>query len=272
MADGAVATAPAAADRACESALAFETRGLGHWYARDRWVFRGLSISVARGETLCVLGPNGRGKTTLLRVLAGLLAPREGTLAVAGRAAYVPQFFQSVFQYPVREMVVMGRARHVRLLGHPTRHDYAVSDAMLERVGLRGFADRPFNALSGGERQLVLLARALTAESEILVLDEPSSSLDLRNQSLLLGLLDEIARERRIAVVYSTHHPQHALASDCRVLLMLNSQTHLLGAARAVLDEARLAALYGVPVRRVDVHDRGVRYPGLVPLYLQGAR
>lgn len=262
----------AAADCELKADVAFETRGLGHWYVRDRWIFRGLSISIRRGETLCVLGPNGRGKTTLLRALAGLLAPREGAVSVAGRAAYVPQFFQSVFQYPAREMVVMGRARHVRLLGHPTRHDYAVSDAMLERVGLSGFADRPFNALSGGERQLVLLARALAAESETLVLDEPSSSLDLRNQSMLLGLLDEIARERCITVVYSTHHPQHALASDCRVLLMLDTQTHLLGAARTILDEAHLAALYGVPVRRVDVDDGGVRYPGLVPLYLQGAR
>lgn len=247
---------------------AIQIQGGGHWYRRERWVFRGLSVSVARGETLCILGANGRGKTTLLRAMVGLLKLREGSIAVHGGVAFVPQFFHTVFQYSVREMVVMGRARHIGLLAHPTRADYAVAEAMLDRVGLADFAARPFNALSGGERQLVLVARALASQSEVLVLDEPSSSLDLRNQSVLLKLLGGISAEHGITVVYTTHHPQHALASDCKVLLMLERDHQVLGDAREVLDEAHLAALYGVPVRRIEIEGAAGSYPGLVPVYL----
>lgn len=247
---------------------AIAIRDAGYWYRCGQWVFNGLSATVMRGETLCVLGPNGRGKTTLLHTITGQLTPRQGSIHVRGGTAFVPQFFQTAFQYSVLEMVVMGRARHLNLFAHPSAADYAMAGAMLERVGLDGFQNRAFNALSGGERQLVLLARALAAKSEVLVLDEPSSSLDLRNQSVMLRLIGEIAAKDGITVVYSTHYPQHALASDCRVLLMLDWNRQLTGSARAVLDETNLAALYGVPVRRVDIEDAGIRYPGLVPLYL----
>ncbi len=248
---------------------AIEIEGGGHWYRRGHWVFRGLAARLAPGETLCILGPNGRGKTTLLRALTGLLPLKEGTVRVRGGVAFVPQFFQTAFQYSVRDMVVMGRARHIGLLARPARADYAIAEAMLERVGLHGFAVRPFNALSGGERQLVLVARALAMQSDVLVLDEPASSLDLRNQAVLLKLLGEISAERGITVAYSTHHPQHALASGCKVLLMLEPDRQVLGDARTVLDEAHLAALYGVPVRRIELEGADGRgYPGLVPMYL----
>lgn len=247
---------------------AIKIENAGYWYGGERWVFRGLTASVARGDTLCILGPNGRGKTTLLRAMVGLLKLREGGIAVQGGVSFVPQFFQAVFQYSVREMVVMGRARHIGLLARPSRADYRIAEDMLARVGLADFAQRPFNALSGGERQLVLVARALASQSEVLVLDEPSSALDLRNQSVLLRLLGEISAERGITVVYTTHHPQHALASDAKVLLMLECEHQVLGNARVVLDEAHLAALYGVPVRRIELEAANGDYPGLVPIYL----
>lgn len=247
---------------------AITIEGAGYWYRGGRWVFRGLCASVARGDTLCILGANGRGKTTLLRALVGLLKLREGKIVLRGGVSFVPQFFQTAFQYSVREMVVMGRARHIGLLAHPSRADYAIAEAMLDRVGLTGFAARPFNSLSGGERQLVLVARALATQSEVLVLDEPSSSLDLRNQSVLLKLLTQICSADGITVVYTTHHPQHALATNSTVLLMLERDRYVLGDARAVLDENHLAALYGVPVRRIELDGETGSYPGLVPMYV----
>lgn len=244
-----------------------EFSGAGHWYARERWVFRNLSLRVERGEVLGILGPNGRGKTTLLRSLIGLIGLREGTVRLGGASAFVPQTFHATFQYSVLEMAVMGRARHVKLLAQPSRKDYALAAEALDRVGLAGFADRPFNTLSGGERQLVLIARALASKCELLVLDEPASALDLRNQANVLRLLSDLSRRDGITVVYTTHHPQHALAGNNRVLLMLTADRHLTGTANDVLNEANLEALYGVPVKRVRIDDAERGYAGLVPIY-----
>jgi iron complex transport system ATP-binding protein len=244
-----------------------EVLGAGHWYTPERWVFRNLSLRVDRGEVLSILGPNGRGKTTLLKSLIGLIGLREGTVKLGGAAAFVPQVFHAGFQYSVLEMAVMGRARYVKLLSQPSRKDYAIAAEALDRVGLSAFASRPFNALSGGERQLVLIARALASRCEILVLDEPASALDLRNQATVLRLLAELAGRHGITVVYTTHHPQHALAGNSRVLLMLAADHYLTGTANDVLNEANLEALYGVPVKRVRIGDAEHAYAGLVPIY-----
>lgn len=155
----------------------------------------------------------------------------------------------------------------MKLLSRPSRKDYAIAAEALDRVGLSAFASRPFDALSGGERQLVLIARALAARCEILVLDEPAASLDLRNQAAVLHLLAELSSRDGITVVYTTHHPQHALAGNNRVLLMLTADRHLTGTANDVLNEANLEALYGVPVKRVRIGGAEHAYAGLVPIY-----
>ena len=149
-------------------------------------ILRGYSMSVAKGSVLAVMGANGVGKTTLLNTIMGLRKPSEGTVRVAGRLGFVPQIFQAAFSYSVIDMVLMGRARRIGLFGSPSVADYRVARDYLKRMGVEKLEQRTFNTLSGGQRQLVIIAQALCSECDILVLDEPCSSLDYKNQSIVM--------------------------------------------------------------------------------------
>lgn len=230
---------------------------LGHAYRPDRWVFRHCSGTIGRGRVFSLLGPNGRGKTTLLKILLGVLTPTAGTVAVSGRTAFVPQLFQVGFDYSVLDMVVMGRARKIGLFSQPARADAEAALAGLERFGLAGMADRPFHELSGGQRQMVIFARALVAEADILVLDEPTSALDLKNQALILDWIARLSRDDGLTVVFTTHHPHHALAVADDALLMLSEAEFACGPTAEVLTEENLHALYGVPLRRLAFEHGG---------------
>jgi len=247
-----------------EPALRFD--GLGHAYRRGQWIFRGYDGQLGRGRVLAVLGPNGCGKTTLLRLLLGVTAPTEGRIERHGRVAFVPQLFQVGFEYSVLAMVLMGRARSVGLLSQPSRRDEAAALAALDRFGLADLAGRPFHHLSGGQRQMVILARAVVAEAEILILDEPASALDLRHQALILDRIAALRREQGLSVVLTTHHPHHAEAIADDVLLMHGPRRAVFGTAAEVMTEAALSALYGVTLRRVWIETDGGRVATLVPI------
>jgi ABC-type cobalamin/Fe3+-siderophores transport systems, ATPase components len=231
--------------------------GLGYAYRPGQWVFRHYAGDVERGRVLAVLGPNGCGKTTLLRLLLGINAPSEGHVDVRGRVAFVPQLFQVGFDYTALDMVLMGRARRIGLLSQPSRRDEAAALEALDRFGLADMAGRPFHELSGGQRQMVIFARALVAEADILVLDEPASALDLRNQALILDWIRRLSRRDGLTVVFTTHHPHHALAVSDFTLLMLGKTDYACGPAGEVLTEANLQALYGVPLRRLSFDHEG---------------
>jgi iron complex transport system ATP-binding protein len=224
---------------------------------RDRVVGRDVDFEVGAGEVACVLGPNGSGKTTLMRTLLGLLAPRAGRVVLEGRAleewaprerarrlAYVPQAAESYFDFSVYEMVEMGRSAHGGLFARPTRADRAQAYGALERVGLAALAERPIHRVSGGERQLALIARALATEARYLLMDEPTASLDFGNQALIL---DEIARLRASGhgILFSTHHPDHALRIADRVVMIRDGGVMAAGEAAAVMNPENLSALYG---------------------------
>ncbi|PPQ37766.1 ABC transporter ATP-binding protein [Rhodopila globiformis] len=232
-----------------DPAIAFA--GLGHAFRPGQWVFRRCTASIGRGRVVALLGANGRGKTTLLRLLLGVLRPTEGRLALHGRAAFVPQTFQLGFDYAVLDVVLMGRARQVGLLAQPSARDKAAALQALDHFGLGHLAARPFHELSGGQRQLVMFARAVVSEADILILDEPASALDLRNQAVILDWIRRLSRRRGLTVLFSTHHPQHALEVADDALLMLERDGLAFGPVDEVLSEANLLALYGIPLRRV---------------------
>jgi iron complex transport system ATP-binding protein len=239
---------------------------LGHSYRPGAWVFRNYSASIAKGSIFALLGPNGRGKTTLLKALLGALKPTEGQLSVKGQMAFVPQLFQVSFDYSALDMVLMGRAKKVGLFSQPSREDEDAAFAALERFGMAHMAQRPFHEMSGGQRQLVIFARALVAEADILVLDEPTSALDLRNQAHVLEWIDALARKEGLTVIFTTHHPHHALAIADAALLMLGESNYVTGPATDVLTEANLMSLYGIALKRVSFEHEGKSIETLTPV------
>jgi iron complex transport system ATP-binding protein len=248
-----------------------ELAGLGHRYTRDRWVFRELSVRLAPGTITAVLGPNGRGKTTLLRCAAGLLEPTEGTVRRDGPVGYVPQAHGGTFGYRVLDMVLMGRVRHVATFGVPSRHDrHAAWDAM-DRVDITHLADRPVTELSGGEAQLVRIARAVASGCRVLALDEPVTGLDLHNQGRVLSLMRELARQD-MTLLATTHHPEHALHVADAVVLMYGPSDVETGAAAALLTDDRLSELYGIDVHIAELDTDGETRRVLVTDYRGGGR
>ena len=239
---------------------------LGYAYKPGHWVFNGYSAEVKQGSIFALLGPNGCGKTTLLKILLGALKPTAGTLSIVGRTAFVPQLFQVTFDYSVLDMVLMGRARQVGLFSQPTAEDEEAAMASLDRFGMADFAQHPFHELSGGERQLVIFARALVSEAEILILDEPTSALDLRNQIKVLDWITRLSHDHELTVLFTTHHPHHALAVADDALLMLGGTRYAHGLASEVLNEENLHALYGVDLKLLAFEHKGKSHETLVPV------
>jgi len=233
--------------------------GLGFAYGSGNWILRGYRGQVDQGRIFALLGPNGCGKTTLLKILIGALLPQEGLIQHQGRFAFVPQHFQVNFNYSVLNMVAMGLAGKHGLFATPSaRHEQAAFDA-LKRFKLDHLATRGFDELSGGQRQLVILARALVLEAEILILDEPTSFLDLKNQGVILDWITRLSREENLTVLFTTHNPHHAYAVADTTMLMQGVHEFLCGPTGEVMTETRLEALCGVDLKHLEFARPGRR-------------
>jgi iron complex transport system ATP-binding protein len=239
-----------------------EGRNLSIGYP-DRIVGHGLDVSLATGEVLALLGPNGGGKTTLLKTMLGLLKPKAGDVwlderpladySIQERArvvAYVPQVHIGTFAFSVESVVLMGRTAHGNLFSRPNRRDRAVARGALERFGIAALAERPYTMISGGERQLVLLARALAQEPQFIVLDEPTASLDFGNQGKVMGEIRALARSGH-GVLFTTHDPNHALRVADRAYLLREGTRIADGPVASVLSLDQLEALYHASVERI---------------------
>ncbi len=252
-----------------------EARDVRFSYGK-RLVLDGANLSLGAGDMTALLGVNGAGKSTLLRLLLGLERPSSGEVTILGQslgaysrrgiarmAAYVPQVHQAPFPYSVRDIVLMGRIAGNGWLGHEGPTDHRRVQEVLDRIGIADFSERPYTELSGGERQLVLLARALAQDAKILVLDETASSLDYGNQIRLLGALRGLADEG-FSVLFTTHHPEHALVAADRVAVLGNGRVLVQGRPSEVLSAHALDELYGVEVELLEVSDgRRVFWPRL---------
>ncbi|MEO9136536.1 MAG: ABC transporter ATP-binding protein [Casimicrobiaceae bacterium] len=241
----------------------------------SRVVGRDVDFTLSAGESLAILGGNGAGKTTLLRTLLGLLPPLAGQVEIDGvpvsslgaaaraaRIAYVPQQHAPAYAFSVTDAVLMGRASHIGTFARPGKNDYAAVRDALATLRIEALAWRPVTEISGGERQLVMLARALAQQASILLLDEPTANLDFGNRVRVLNELDRL-RARGMTILFATHEPDQALAHADHALLLADGRPLVLDTVARALTPENIERLYGTPVRLFHLDAR--RY-ACVPL------
>jgi len=238
-------------------------------------VLNELSLDIPGGTVTAILGPNGSGKTTLLHLLLGRLVPQHGQIFLAGNAqdsltrkdmsrliGLVPQDEEIPFDFSVLEYVVLGRAPYLGWLDTPKTEDYTVAQAAIADVGITHLQHRTIPSLSGGERQLARLARTVAQGTAIMLLDEPTSHLDLSNQSRVLHLMRDMAR-RGATAVFTTHDPTAAAAVADYTVLMRGGKPLAAGSTNTVMTGENLSAVYNTPI---VVHQLGDRLVVLPPI------
>jgi iron complex transport system ATP-binding protein len=233
-----------------------ETRNLGVSLA-GKTILDGFNLRVEKGDVLAILGANGVGKTTLMNCMAGLRRPDRGAVRHDGHIGFVPQLFQATFAFSVLDIVLMGRARRLGLFRAPRRADFDIAAHYLDQLQLAHLRDRPFNALSGGQRQLTIIAQALASECDTMILDEPCSALDYRNQAIVIDTLRRLNDEMGLTIVFSTHVPQHGLEIASHALLMRDQNRYLHGPIAQVLTAEQLSDLYGITIARAEFVPQG---------------
>jgi iron complex transport system ATP-binding protein len=227
-------------------------------------VIHDISLEVASGEVICLLGANGSGKTTLFKTILGLIRPLSGKVCVDGEdishwprqrlaktLGYVPQAHTPPFAYSVRDVVLMARSVHSGPFASPGKHDIAIAEEALDRLSILRLAHQRYTELSGGERQLVLIARALAQQAQILVLDEPTSNLDFGNQMLVLRHVKELA-QGGLGLLMTTHFPDFAFLCATRVALMKKGKILAIDYPEKTLTQASLEEAYETPLRIAD--------------------
>jgi len=245
-----------------------EARQLEFAYPGSLPALRGVSLRVLPRSMTAVIGANGSGKSTLIRILAGLLQPQSGSVLLDGRPlkswdprlrareiSYVPQSMAVAFPFPAIDVVLSGRSPHVARFHFESAADHAKAMEALETVDAAYLANRSMTALSGGERQMVILARALAQDPRILLLDEPSASLDLKHRAALIRTLTRLREQRALSVVMVTHDLQFTGASFDRILALRCGEAVAEGTPDEVLESRLLAGIYGeagVRAQRVD--------------------
>ncbi|NPV86037.1 MAG: ABC transporter ATP-binding protein [Anaerolineae bacterium] len=228
---------------------------------QESLALKAFSLDIVRGSVTAILGPNGAGKTTLLHLIMGWLRRQGGSIDLDGRPlgsytrralgqmiALVPQSEHVVFEYSLMEYVLLGRAPYLKPLDMPGEEDCRIALAALEQVGLGNLRMRAITSLSGGERQMVLMARALAQQPKILLLDEPTSHLDLGNKGRLLRLLEQLVQQG-VTVVLTTHEPEVAASIATHLVLVRDGQVKHVGRFDEVFTAEQLSETYGVPVK-----------------------
>jgi len=254
--------------------LTIQNGGFGY---NDTCLFRNINLTVDNCEVLAILGPNGIGKTTLLKCMMNMLPWKEGHAylnnadisSIPGKefwrqVAYVPQAKSSAFNYSVRDMVILGRSAHIPLFYQPDEKDMEIVNRVMETLKISHLADRSCRILSGGELQLVLIARAIAAEPKLLIMDEPESSLDYHNQLMILEKIKEFSKS--ISCILNTHYPEHALRISDKALLFTGGGRTIYGRTEEIITEKNLRDAFNVNVKIGNVPLTTDNYRYILPI------
>ncbi|WP_405291271.1 ABC transporter ATP-binding protein [Methanobrevibacter sp.] len=245
----------------------FEVKNISFSY-NDEQIFSDISFSIGRGEVLCILGPNGTGKTTLIKCLNGLHDIDSGDILINGKnikklsfreiskhIGYIPQSHVPSFPFKVFDVVLMGRAPYLNLTDSPKEEDVKIAQEALKTLGIEYLKDKEYTNLSGGERQLVFLARVLCQKPDMLILDEPTSHLDFGNQIKLLEIIDNLAKSG-LSIIMSSHFPDHAFLSSTKVAIMKDKRFIDFGTPDDVVTEENLKKAYSIDVKLIELDDK----------------
>lgn len=218
-------------------------------YPKQDIILSDINLSLEEGHILAILGPNGIGKTTLLKCMIGLLPWREGTTFLYGQdiktlkpkelwsnVSYIPQSHGFAFSYTGLEMVMLGRCSHLGVFEQPGRREIEMAEAMMEKTGITHLAKKDCNRMSGGELQMVLIARALINEPKLIILDEPETGLDFHNQILVLNMIDRLSHEDGISAIMNTHYPTNAMSVADEAFMMNHKGTFFYGSTEKSSD------------------------------------
>jgi len=251
--------------------LSLEVKNLSFAYDK-RTVLNNMSFTARAGEVLSILGPNGVGKSTLFKCILGLLPDYTGNIDINGldasglkvselakQIAYVPQRSEPVFNFSVHEIVLMGTTNKLKLFSSPGKSARAKAEQALEKLGISELSNRCFHHTSGGERQLVMIARALVQDTPILLLDEPTANLDRGNQILVLEQIKVLAKEG-YTVLQTTHDPEQSYMFSDKILTMKDGTVLSCGSPAEILNKETMKSLYGVDMEVSSLFDDRARF------------
>ncbi|MBK5201711.1 MAG: ABC transporter ATP-binding protein [Spirochaetaceae bacterium] len=240
---------------------------------RDHSVLEDISFSINEGDFLCVLGKNGAGKSTLFKLLLGFLKKEKGNIIIEGKElekysrkdlakeiAYIPQYTSSAFSYSVFDTVLMGTTCNLEGLGSPKHREKRIAKEALEKFGIANLSNKSTASISGGERQLVLLARAIAQGSHILILDEPTANLDYGNQYKVMSIISKL-KDQGYSIILSTHNPEHALTFSDKVLFLDDKKILANGDTDKVMTSENLRKIYDLPIEIINVNGKKICSP-----------